>query len=34
MIAQFGGAKGGGGRGLQTEMIARSSEPEKADKKK
>jgi hypothetical protein len=35
MLAQFGGGpKGAPGRGLQTEMIARSSEPEKTDKKK
>lgn len=34
MLAQFGGGKGGMSRGLQTEMIARSSEPEKTDKKK
>lgn len=34
LIAQFGGAKGAGGRALQTELLARSSEPDKADKKK
>jgi hypothetical protein len=33
LLAQFGGAKGGPARGIQTEMTSRSSQPDKSDKK-